>query len=78
MENTNRNTPIRFTFEGHIYRVGWEAYGTDLILLPDKRALEVHGWTLEIPPKPEEFSIVVNYATHPNAVPAVVEGPEPA
>lgn len=62
-------------FEGYIYRVDLEAYATELILLPDGRVLAVEDWKLGFPPEPEEFSVVVGLTAHPNAMPAVVEGP---
>lgn len=76
MNNFNGHTCIRFVFEGYVFCCDWEAYGTNLILLPDKRVIEVHNWTLGIPPTPEEFSMRFGIADHPNAVPAYVEGPD--
>jgi hypothetical protein len=42
---------ISFTYQGTDYVVGHEAFGQGLIVLPDKRTLEVSGWKRD-PPRP--------------------------
>lgn len=46
---------IEFVYEGVPYTVSSRAYDTDLIILPDGRALEVYGWSETEPPSPIEL-----------------------
>lgn len=46
---------IEFTYEDISYTVSSRAFIFDLIILPDKRALEVYGWTESQPPSPIEL-----------------------
>ena len=68
------NQNISFEFDGKKYEVGMEAYGRDMIALPDGKILAVLGWAESMPPQPVDLDTVEFVGvTAPKNIPVAIE-----